>query len=138
MWIVLDAGRLTRAEIRQEHSDVRLAKLDYAVNARLSLAQVAEQCGDRVGLLAYGRAIQQNVAAGRGPQHLRNIVDCLALVRGEASEADHSRAARVLLTEQNRRCMVVWITDFAETPPRQKSLNTRCKLPSGTWWFSER
>ncbi|MGB7469489.1 MAG: hypothetical protein WBW58_08955, partial [Candidatus Acidiferrum sp.] len=48
--------------------------------------------------------------------HLRTIVDCLAQVHGEPSEADHSRAARVLLTEQSRRSLVVWITDFAETP----------------------
>ncbi len=116
VWIVLDAGRLLRAEVRQEGSELRLAKLDYAVNAALSLAQVASQCGDRVGLLAYGRGIQQNLATGRGPAHLRNIVDSLAQVRGEAAEADHSRAARVLLTEQSRRSLVVWITDFAETP----------------------
>ena len=116
IWIVLDAGRLLRAEIQQEQNEIKLSKLDYAVNAALSLAQVATQCGDRVGLLAYGRAVQYNVAAGRGPLHLRTIVDCLAQVRGEASEADHSRAARVLLTEQSRRGLVVWITDFAETP----------------------
>jgi uncharacterized protein (DUF58 family) len=116
IWIVLDAGRLLRAEVRQEQGNLRISKLDYAVNAALSLAQVATQCGDRVGLLAYGRAIQFNVAAGRGALHLRAIVDCLAQVRPEASEADHSRAARVLLTEQSRRSLVVWITDFAETP----------------------
>jgi uncharacterized protein (DUF58 family) len=116
VWIVLDAGRLLRAEILQEQSDLRLSKLDFAVNAALSLAQVATQCGDRVGLLAYGRSIQFNVAVGRGALHVRTIVDCLAQVRGEASEADHSRAARVLLTEQSRRSLVVWITDFAETP----------------------
>jgi uncharacterized protein (DUF58 family) len=116
VWIVLDAGRLTRAEIRQPDSELRLAKLDYAVNAALSLAQVAGQCGDRVGLLAYGRAIQQNIGIGRGAQHQRNIVDSLAMVRGEASEANHALAARVLLTEQSRRSLVVWITDFAETP----------------------
>jgi uncharacterized protein (DUF58 family) len=116
VWIVLDAGRLLRSEIQQEKNDLRLSKLDYAVNAALSLAQVATQCGDRVGLLAYGRSVQYNVAAGRGALHLRTIVDCLAQVRGEASEADHARAARVLLTEQSRRSLVVWITDFAETP----------------------
>jgi len=116
VWIVLDAGRLLRAEVRQEKSDLLLAKIDYAVNAALSLAQVATQCGDRVGLLAYGRSIQQNVAAGRGASHLRTIVESLAQIRGEPFEADHSRAARVLLTEQNRRCLVIWITDFAETP----------------------
>jgi len=86
------------------------------VNAALSLAQVATQCGDRVGLLAYGRSIQQNIAAGRGALHLRTIVESLAQVRGDASEADHSSAARVLLSGQHRRSLVVWITDFAETP----------------------
>jgi len=116
VWIVLDAGRLLRSQIQQEQSDLRLSKLDYAVNAALSLAQVATQCGDRVGLLAYGHSIQQNVAAGRGPLHVRTIVDCLAQVRAEPSEANHSLAARLLLTEQSRRCLAIWITDFAETP----------------------
>jgi uncharacterized protein (DUF58 family) len=54
VWIVLDAGRLLRAQVQREHSDLRLSKLDYAINAALSLAQVATQCGDKVGLLAYG------------------------------------------------------------------------------------
>lgn len=116
VWIMLDAGRLLRAKIQQPENDLLLAKLDYAVNAALSLAQVALQCGDRVGLVAYGRDVQQNIAAGRGALHLRTMVDSLAHVRAEASEADHSRAARILLTEQSRRCLVVWLTDFAETP----------------------
>jgi len=116
VWIVLDAGRLLRSEILQPCSGLRLSKLDYAVNAALSLAQVATQCGDRVGLIAYGRSIQQNVPVGRGPLHLRAIVDSLAQVRPEAAEADHSRAARLLLTAQHRRSLVVWVTDFAETP----------------------
>jgi uncharacterized protein (DUF58 family) len=116
VWIVLDAGRLLRAEVREENSALRLSKLDYAVNAALSLAQVASQCGDKVGLLAYGREVQQNIPVGRGAAHLRAIVDSLAQVRGEASEADHSGAARTLLQGQQRRSLVVWITDFAETP----------------------
>jgi uncharacterized protein (DUF58 family) len=116
VWIVLDAGRLLRAEVHDEDSKLRLSKLDYAVNAALSLAQVATQGGDKVGILAYGRSVQQNVPAGRGAVHLRTIVDSLAQVRGEASEADHSSAARTLLNGQHRRSLVVWITDFAETP----------------------
>jgi len=70
----------------------RFSKLDYAVNAALSLAQVALYCGDRVGLLAYGRRIQQNLPAGRGAHHVRAIVECLAQVRAEALESDHGRA----------------------------------------------
>ena len=53
VWLVLDAGRLLRAQVQEPGSPLRLSKLDHAVNAALSLAQVAMHCGDRVGLLAY-------------------------------------------------------------------------------------
>jgi uncharacterized protein (DUF58 family) len=121
VWIVLDAGRLLRAKV-QAPGDVvvrdnvpQLSKLDYAVNAALSLAQVAMHCGDRVGLLAYGQRIQQNLNAARGPHHLRALIESLAQVRGEAGEANHGRAVHSLLTTQKRRSLIVWITDFAET-----------------------
>lgn len=116
VWIVVDAGRLLRAEVRDPRREAPAAKLDYAVDAALALAQVASQSGDRVGLLAYGRAIQQSVGAGRGPLHIRALLDSLALVRGEAAEANHALAARTLLRTQSRRSLIVWITDFAETP----------------------
>ena len=115
VWLVLDAGRLLRAQVREPGDAPRFSKLDYAVNAALSLAQVALYCGDRVGLLAYGRQVQQNLNAGRGAHHVRAMVESLAQVRGEAFESDHGRAVRTLLNAQKRRSLVVWITDFAET-----------------------
>jgi uncharacterized protein (DUF58 family) len=110
IWIVVDAGRLLRAKV------CGLAKLDYTVNAALSLAQVALHSGDRVGLIAYGRGIQQKLGAGRGAAHLRMIVEALAQVHGEPYEADHLRAADALLAVQKRRSLIVWLTDLAETP----------------------
>jgi uncharacterized protein (DUF58 family) len=115
VWIVLDAGRLLRAHIVQTGISLRLSKLDYAVDAALALAQVAMHSGDRVGLLAYGRQIQQNLNVNRGASHLRCIVESLAMVRSEPYEADHGRAAHTLLSEQKRRSLIVWITDLAET-----------------------
>lgn len=115
VWIVLDAGRLLREQIVEGKAPLRLSKLDYAVDAALSLAQVAMHSGDRVGLLAYGREIQQNVNAARGSAQLHSIVESLALVRSEPYEADHARATRALLSEQHRRSLIVWITDLAET-----------------------
>jgi uncharacterized protein (DUF58 family) len=115
VWLVLDAGRLLRAQVREPGEASRFSKLDYAVNAALSLAQVALHCGDRVGLLAYGRRVQQNLNASRGAHHVRALVESLAQVRGEAFESDHGRAVRALLNAQKRRSLVVWITDFAET-----------------------
>ncbi|HWE49261.1 MAG TPA: DUF58 domain-containing protein [Bryobacteraceae bacterium] len=115
VWIVLDAGRLMRTRVRDPNRDFSPEKLDYAVDAALSLAQVASHSGDRVGLLAYGRNIQQSIPAGRGPLQVRHFVDALSQVHSESAEANHARAVRTLLNRQTRRSLIVWLTDFAET-----------------------
>jgi uncharacterized protein (DUF58 family) len=109
VWLVLDAGRLLRTRVRG------LSKLDYAVGAALSLAQVALYSGDRVAMLGYGRRVLQRLPPGRGPRHIRALLDGLALVRAEELEADHRRAMETLAVLQKRRSLVVWLTDLAET-----------------------
>ncbi len=109
IWLVLDAGRLMRARI------AGLTKLDYAVNAALSLAEVALGTGDRVGLLAYGRGVQKRMLPYRGSAHLRQMIQQLAYVREEGLEGDHLMAVSALLSTQKRRSLVVWLTDFPET-----------------------
>ncbi|MGZ4815865.1 MAG: DUF58 domain-containing protein [Terriglobales bacterium] len=109
VWIVLDSGRLMRARTEG------FSKLDHSVDAALALAQLAIYSGDRVGLLGYGRKVNQRVAPGRGPAHLRNLLEQLATVRAEAPEADHLRAVTRLLSDQKRRSLIVWLTDLAET-----------------------
>lgn len=108
VWIVLDAGRLLRARIGA------LAKLDFAVNAALGLAQVALYSGDQIGLLAYGRKPQQRLSPARGSAHLRALIERLSLVTDEPFEAHHTRAAELLLAAQKRRSLIVWLTDLAE------------------------
>ncbi len=115
VWIIADAGRLMRALVQPEGRPYPVQKLDYAVDAALSVAQVAQQSGDKVGLIAYGRSIQQTVGLGRGAQHSRTLLEALAMVRAESTEANHARAVRTLLAAQSRRSLILWITDFAET-----------------------
>jgi len=109
VWIVIDSGRLMRARVGA------FSKLDYAVNSALSLAQVALYSGDRVGLVAYGRAIRQQLPAAKGSAHLRQLIEQLALIHEEVPEADHLQMAARLLTDQKRRSLIVWLTDLAET-----------------------
>lgn len=109
VWLVLDAGRLLRTRVRG------LSKLDYSVGAALALAQVAMYSGDRVGMLGYGRRVTQRLPPGRGPGHVRALLDGLALLRAEELEADHRRAVETLAVLQKRRSLVVWLTDLAET-----------------------
>jgi uncharacterized protein (DUF58 family) len=109
VWIVIDSGRLMRARVGN------FSKLDHAVNSALSLAQVALYSGDRVGMIAYGRGIRHQLPAAKGSAHLRQMIDQLALVHEEGSEADHLQMAARLLTDQKRRSLIVWLTDLAET-----------------------
>ncbi|MGC2694936.1 MAG: DUF58 domain-containing protein [Candidatus Angelobacter sp.] len=109
VWIVMDAGRLMRARVGE------LSKLDLSVNAALSLAQIALYSGDRAGLLVYGRNVQQRVGLGRGLAHMRAIIESLASAREEVAEADHLRAASVLLQLQKQRALIIWVTDLADT-----------------------
>lgn len=122
IWIVLDTGRLMRARV------AALSKLDHAVNAALALGQVALYTGDRVGLLAYARNIQQRVPALRGTSHLRQFLETLAAVREDEWEADHLQAATRLMRDQKRRSLVVWITDLAETAMTPEVIEAAAKL----------
>jgi uncharacterized protein (DUF58 family) len=122
IWILLDSGRLMRTRV------AGLSKLDYAVNAALTLAQVALYSGDRVGLVAYGRGIRQRVPAARGSAHLMQIMRQLAMVSEDESEADHLQAASRLLNDQKRRSLVVWITDLAETAMTPEVIDAATRL----------
>lgn len=138
VWIVLDCGRLMRSQIDALPSGQLVAvaafparthsKLDFACTTAVSLAQLALYSGDRVGLLAYGQGTQQRLLPGRGASHLRQIIESLAQVRAEGSEADHLRATAMLNRLQPRRSLILWITDLAETAMRPEVIDGAVQL----------
>jgi uncharacterized protein (DUF58 family) len=146
VWIVLDCGRLMRARVKgrgfslyinspksagalapEEHSAPH-SKLDHACTTAVALAQLALYSGDRVGLLAYGQSIQQRLLPGHGASHLRQLIESLAQLRAEASEADHLRATATLNRLQPRRALILWITDLAETSMRPEVIDGALQL----------
>ena len=132
VWIVLDAGRLLQgahpARYRRRGAPRLFSKLDYACSTAVALAQLALYSGDRVGLLVYGQHVQQRILPGRGPAHLRQIVEALAQARAESSEADHLRATATLNRWQPRRALILWITDLAETAMRPEVIDGAMQL----------
>jgi uncharacterized protein (DUF58 family) len=140
VWIVLDCGRLMRARIGCSAASLGSAdgnsrvgsrghsKLDYASSTAVALAQLALYSGDRVGLMAYGQGIQQRLLPGRGSAHLRQMIEMLAQVKPETSEADHLRATAVLNRLQPRRSLILWITDLAETAMRPEVIDGAAQL----------
>jgi uncharacterized protein (DUF58 family) len=138
VWIVLDCGRLMRSRVaglRGEGTGTDSdgaprvhSKLDHACSTAVALAQLALYSGDRVGLLAYGQGIQQRLLPGRGSDHLRQLIELLAQVRSEASEADHLRATTVLNRLQPRRSLILWVTDLAESAMRPEVIDGAVQL----------
>jgi uncharacterized protein (DUF58 family) len=131
VWIVLDAGRLLQGKILEDDRNGERrghSKLDHACSTAVALAQLALFSGDRVGLLVYGQHVQQRVLPGRGPAHLRMIVEALSQARTESSEADHLRATATLSRLQPRRALILWITDLAETAMRPEVIDGAMQL----------
>ena len=140
VWIVLDCGRLMRSRVAAQASTAYggpldqsvsvpvHSKLDFACTTAVSLAQLALYSGDRVGLLAYGQGTQQRLLPGRGASHLRQMIEALAQVKAEGSEADHLRATAVLNRLQPRRSLILWITDLAETAMRPEVIDGAVQL----------
>jgi len=135
VWLVLDCGRLMRSrhqprwgQTSETQGEGGHSKLDYACSTAVALAQLALYSGDRVGLLAYGQSIQQRLLPGRGAAHLRQLIELLAQVKVETSEADHLRATAVLNRLQPRRSLILWMTDLAETAMRPEVIDGAVQL----------
>jgi uncharacterized protein (DUF58 family) len=127
VWIVLDTGRLLRARVSDQKEN-NYTKLDYACSTAVALAQLALYSGDRVGLLGYGRRIQQQLLPGRGAAHMRQFLESLAQLEAEPSEADHLRATAILGRLQPRRALILWVTDLAESSMRPEVIDGAAQL----------
>ncbi len=122
VWLVLDAGRLLNARSGE------YTRLDYTAAAALAVGQTALLAGDRVGLIGYGRGVQQRVMLGRGKSHFRQILDASALLRTEPGEASHFTAAAVLAHLQPTRSLILWFTDLAESAMRPEVVDGAFQL----------
>ena len=136
VWIVLDTGRLMRTQVRDQAPNSTLhtshsysyTKLDYACSTAVALAQLAIYSGDRVGLIGYGRRIQQQLLPNRGAAHMRQFLESLAQLEAEPAEADHLRATAILGRLQPRRSLILWVTDLAESAMRPEVIDGAAQL----------
>ncbi len=106
--IALDCGRLMTAPAGV------LTKLDHAVNAALLLAWVAQNQGDRVGMLTFSDAVRRFVPPQRGPSQVSRLNELLFDVRAEYTEPDFGEAFSHLRLHVSRRSLVVVLTDVLD------------------------
>jgi uncharacterized protein (DUF58 family) len=106
--LAIDTGRLMTAPAGE------LTKLDYAINAALLLAWVAQAHGDRVGLMTFSDGVRSFVAPQSGPAQTALINQVLFNVRPEYLEPDFVGAFAHLAQRVSRRSLVIVLTDVLD------------------------
>ncbi|NBO64078.1 MAG: DUF58 domain-containing protein [Acidobacteria bacterium] len=106
--LMLDAGRLMTS--RQD----RLTKLDHAINAAITIASVAVDNGDLVGLLVFERSVLGYLPPRRGSLQLTSILESLCNVEPSMIESAYSRAFEYLQQQCRKRSLVIILTDVVD------------------------
>jgi uncharacterized protein (DUF58 family) len=89
-------------------------KLDYAVDAALTLSLASLARGDRVEVLLFDREVRGHVAPRAHRGEVGPIVELLRHARPAPVEADYRQLVRALLAKRRGRALVVVLTDFAD------------------------
>ena len=122
--ILLDCGRLMTAPAG------RLTKLDHAVNAALLLGWLAQQQGDRVGLLAFTDQVDTFLSAQRSPAQVSRLSAALYGVQAQFVEPDFGEAFSHVARRVSRRSLVVVLTDVLD-PGASRDLVSQALWLSG-------
>src|SRR5260370_17679285 len=109
--IALDCGRLMTAPAGV------LTKLDHAVNAALLLAWVAQNQGDRVGMMTFSDGVRRFAPPQRGPAQISRLNRMLYEVQPEYTEPDFAEAFTYLAHRVTRRSLALLLTPAPAPAP---------------------
>jgi len=112
--LLVDCGRRMRADDRR--GAVGTAHFDQVLNAVMLLSYVALAQGDAVGALTFGTppGEERLFAPRKGAHTLNALMGELYGVQPTPSHSDYVAAAQDLLRRQNKRALVIVITNFRD------------------------
>jgi uncharacterized protein (DUF58 family) len=115
---LLDTGRLMTAPLRSAKG-VPLTRLDAAIDAVAAVALVADELGDRCGVIAFDREIRRRVAPRRsgGDAVLRAVFD----LEPRPGDTDYELAFRSV--GGAKRALVLVLTDLIDDAAAQSLLH---------------
>jgi uncharacterized protein (DUF58 family) len=101
---LVDCGRLLAAPLADG------TRLDYAIDAAVAVAAVADVLGDRCGTIAFAAQVRRSLAPRRAGA--RAVVDALYDLEPEPVDSDYERAFREV--GEAKRAFVLVLTDLLE------------------------
>jgi len=106
--LLLDCGRLMTPRIDAQR------KLDYAVTAALSLAEIAGLASDRVGVVAFAARILAASAPRSTRSSIARLAELLYDLEPRFEEANYARAFAYLRAHLHKRSLIVFLTDVID------------------------
>ena len=122
--ILLDRGRLMTSQVQG------LARFDWGLNATLALALTGLHRGDRVGIGVFDRKMHTWLPPERGQNQISRLVESLTPIQPELLEPDYMGAVTHLVKHQNRRALIVLITDIIDSTASGELLTALTRLTS--------
>lgn len=120
--ILLDRGRLMTAQVQG------LKRFDWGLNSTLSLALAGLNRGDRVGIGVFDREMVTWMPPERGQTQLFKMIERLTPLQPQLLESDYFRAVTQSVTRENRRALVVLITDLIDATASAELLSAMKRL----------
>jgi uncharacterized protein (DUF58 family) len=105
---MLDCGRRMRSQ------DGELAHFDHALNACLLLSYVALRQGDAVGFSTFASDHPCHLAPVKGAGQLNVLLNTVYDLKSTQRSADYQAATTQLLARQNRRALVLLMTNLRD------------------------
>lgn len=106
--VAIDASRLSGRPMGGEST------LDYNVRSALLLGQVAQQQGDRFGLLVFSDRVDHYVPPGTGPSRYSLCREALTTLTPSLVSPDYRELFAFIRARLRRRALVVVLTDLSD------------------------
>lgn len=115
--LLIDAGRMMVAPANE------MTRVDYAINAALMLAHVAQRMGDTVGLLAFSDRVKTFIPPARGAAQAERMLEELYALEAELVEPDYRSAVSFLRARARKRAMICTFTDLVDPDVSAQALS---------------
>ncbi|MBD3723248.1 MAG: DUF58 domain-containing protein [Flavobacteriaceae bacterium] len=106
MYMVIDKGRVMKMPFNG------LSLLDYAINATLVLSNVILKKGDKAGMFAFSKKVENRIVAEKRLSQMQQIMENLYNIKTDFFESDFSRLYVDVKKHINQRSLIILYTNF--------------------------
>ena len=106
VYMVIDKGRVMKMPFNG------LSLLDYAINATLVLSNVILKKGDKAGMFAFSKKVENRIVAEKRLSQMQQIMENLYNIKTDFFESDFSRLYVDVKKHINQRSLILLYTNF--------------------------